>query len=471
LESELPQSGFFIIQFGFLLIFSLKIFIPIIFLCILLLFSGMVSGSEIAFFSLSPEDIDSLKSENSPKANSILKLREKPESLLATILISNNFINIGIVILSDYMLRTYIPETVFQSWAKVIRVFPGLSSVELIPLARGINFLIAVVLVTFLLVLFGEIMPKIYANLNNIKLAKTMTFPLTGISFFLAPFSGLLVKWSNSFEGKIEKRKSKYSQTNKDELDKAIELTLSIADKQNEEADILKSILTFNDVSVKQIMKSRVDVIAIDFEAKYNEVLKIIRDTGFSRIPVFKEDFDNIVGILYAKDLLVHLDKKKDFQWQKILRKNIFYVPEAKKINDLLKEFQIKHLHIAIVVDEYGGSSGIVTMEDIMEEVLGEIRDEFDPTNEFETVILDENNFVFEGKTLINDVCRTIGEDILVFDEIKGESDSIAGMILEITGELPKEGQELNHQQFKFKVLSVSNRRVEKIQLTINPKQ
>jgi len=229
--------------------------------------------------------------------------------------------------------------------------------------------------------------------------------------------------------------------------------------------------LTFNDVSVKQIMKSRVDVVALDYDADFEDVLSHVRDSGYSRIPVFKEEFDNIAGILYAKDLLSYLENDKDFKWQKILRKNILFVPEAKKINELLKEFQLKHLHIAIVVDEYGGSAGIVTMEDIMEEILGEIRDEFDEDDEIEAVKIDESNFLFEGKTLINDVCRVIGEDILIFDEIKGESDSIAGMILEMTGEMPEEGEEFHHQQFSFKVLSVSDRRVEKIQLTINPKQ
>ena len=343
---------------------------------------------------------------------------------------------------------------------------------QLESISRGINFLITVVLVTFLLVLFGEVLPKIYANLNNISLAKRMAFPLTVLSFVFSPVSRILVRWTNRFERRIDSRRSRYgSGAKKDELDKAIDLTISETDTQNDEADMLKSILTFNDVSVKQIMKSRVDVVAIPYDAHFGDVLKIIRESGYSRIPVYKDDFDNIAGVLYAKDLLKHLDKNKNFEWQRLIRKNVLFVPEAKKINDLLKEFQLKHLHMAIVVDEYGGSSGLVTMEDIMEEILGEIRDEFDEQDELNAQILDQHNFVFEGKTLINDVCRIIGEDILVFDGIKGESDSIAGMILEMTGELPEEGQELQHQQFTFKVLSVSDRRVEKVQLTIKPKE
>jgi gliding motility-associated protein GldE len=322
-----------------------------------------------------------------------------------------------------------------------------------------------------LLVLFGEVLPKIYANINNRKLALNMAMPLNLLSFIFSPISRFLVGWSNYFERRIDKRKGRFSASRKDELDQAIDLTISEPDTQNDEADILKRVLTFNDVTVKQIMKSRVDVVAIDYESDFEEVLAIIRDRGYSRIPVYKEDFDNIVGILYAKDLLSYLEKTINFKWQRILRKNVLYVPEAKKINDLLKEFQLKHLHIAIVVDEYGGSSGIVTMEDIMEEILGEIRDEFDDQDELNAIIIEENTFVFDGKTLINDVCRIIGEDIQVFDEIKGESDSIAGMILEVTGELPTEGEEISHQQFDFKVLSVSDRRVEKIQLKVNPKE
>lgn len=298
-----------------------------------------------------------------------------------------------------------------------------------------------------------------------------MAIPLNFLSYIFYPISRVLVGWSNYFELRLESRKGRYNSSKKDELDRAIDLTISDTESQTDEADILKSILTFNDVTVKQIMKSRVDVIAIDFDSDFEHVLKTIRECGYSRIPVYKEDFDNLVGILYAKDLLSHLGKAKNFNWQRIIRKNMLFIPEAKKINDLLKEFQLKHLHIAIVVDEYGGSAGLVTMEDIMEEILGEIRDEFDEHDELNAVIIDNNNFVFEGKTLINDVCRIIGEDILIFDEIKGESDSIAGMILEMTGELPIEGQELSHQQFDFQVISVSERRVEKIKLTINPKQ
>lgn len=471
MESELPYSGFLLIQNWFLLITTLEVVLPVLSLIVLLFMSGLISGSEIAFFSLSPEDVEIIKNEKNQSNSTLLRLREKPQSLLATILISNNFINIGIVIISDFFLAKILPPETFSSWSKAIQSIALFESIDLEVISRSINFLITVVLVTFFLVLFGEVMPKIYANQNNKKLASSMAIPLNFLSILFYPLSRFLVNWSNYFERRIDRRKSRYGSSKKDELDQAIDLTISESESPNDEADILKRVLTFNDVSVKQIMRSRVDVVAIDFDSDFEDVLEVIKNSGFSRIPVYQEDFDNIKGILYAKDLLTHLEKAKSFKWQKLLRKNLLFVPEAKKINDLLKEFQLKHLHIAIVVDEYGGSAGIVTMEDIMEEILGEIRDEFDDQDEMNAVIIDESTYVFEGKTLINDVCRIIGEDISVFDEIKGESDSIAGMVLEITGELPDEGVVIYHKQFEFKVIAVTDRRVEKIQLTINPKE
>jgi gliding motility-associated protein GldE len=471
LESELPQSGLLLVQISFFLVSSLEIFLPVILLVLLLIASGFLSGSEVAFFSLTPEDLEQIKNDKSGSSETLVKLWKNPQRLLATILISNNFINIAIVVLSDFLLHRILPAGTFLGWAEGLQSLPLLDSAEPATLSRVIGFLITVLIVTFLLILFGEIMPKIYANLNNKKLARSMARPLDFLNLLFSPLSRFLVSMSNYMERGINRRRSRFGGSKKHELDQAIDLTVSESDTNQDEADILKRVLTFNDVSVKQIMKSRMDVIAIDCEAGFDEVLAVIREHGYSRIPVYKEDFDNIEGILYAKDLLSHLGKDDKFNWKKLLRKNILFVPEAKKINELLKEFQRKHLHIAIVVDEYGGSAGIVTMEDIMEEILGEIRDEFDDQDELNAIVIDENTYVFEGKTLINDVCRIIGQDIQVFDVIKGDSDSIAGMILEITGELPEEGQEVSHQHFDFKVLSVSDRRVEKIQLSINPKE
>ena len=308
-------------------------------------------------------------------------------------------------------------------------------------------------------------MPKIYASVNNIKLAKLMAKPISFLMKVFSPVSNLLVNWTNIVERRLEKNKGMTSVADKDEINDALDITLNSDDQ---ELDILKSILKFSDVSVKQIMKPRIDVVAIEDDIIYDEVLNIVRESGFSRIPVFHEDFDNIVGILYAKDLISYLDQKSDFKWQKLIRKNILYVPESKKINELLKEFQKQKLHMAIVVDEYGGSAGIITMEDIMEEILGEIIDEFDEENETEYVKIDNKTYIFEGKTLLMDFVKVFDEDIDIFNNFKGESDSLAGLILEIKGEIPEKQEKIEVDKFTFIVEEASDRRIEKIKVIFN---
>lgn len=442
-----------------IMLFSYSIPICIIILLLLLLGSALISGSEVAFFSLSSAEIQDLD-EDIPAEKAITRLREKPRELLATILVANNLINIAIVIISDYLLRKSLSEGTLESWAE------GLSSI--IPLSTTassniISFTITVVLVTFLLLLFGEVAPKIYANIHNLKFSKMMARPLSGLNWLLKPISRILVKWSNRLENRLQ---SKHT-TSREELDKAIELTVSQEQDAEEEVDILRGILKFGDVTTKQIMKSRMDVTAIDEETSYQEVLNIIKDQGFSRIPVFKEDFDNISGILYVKDLLGHTDEDDNFNWQDVVRSDILYIPESKKIDNLLKEFQKKRMHMAIVVDEYGGSAGIVTLEDIMEEVIGDIKDEFDEEEEVEYTKIDDSNYIFEGKTLLNDVARIIEEDTDVFNKVKGNSDSLAGLILELVGFIPKKNKEYIYDRFKFKIQAVNKRRIERIKLTI----
>ena len=254
----------------------------------------------------------------------------------------------------------------------------------------------------------------------------------------------------------------------KQEIDKAIDLTVSNDVDSASEIDILKSIVKFNDVYVRQIMTPRVNVVGLEFGVDFNEVLKVVKESGYSRLPVFKDDLDNIVGLLYIKDLIGKLDKDKDDgEWQELIRSNILYVPENKKINELLREFQQKRMHMGIVVDEYGGCSGIVTLEDIMEEVIGEIRDEFDAEEELEYVKLDNRNYIFEGKIQLNDVCRVMGIDTNTFDNVRGEADTIAGLFLEILGRLPKQNQEITVGAFKFKAVVVNKRRIEKVKTTI----
>jgi len=446
-----------------------------IFVIILLLGSALVSGSEVAFFSLSPNDIDDLKQENSKTSNRIIKLKEMPRTLLATILISNNFINIGIVVLSDFVLKKVIPSEVFTSWAIQIGAAEYLSFLPFIDpsnteIAWLVENLIKVVGVVFLLVLFGEVAPKVYANLNNVKLAKMMSGSLNVLNRFFSPGSKILVNWTNYIEGKLESKAQKASLMSKEDIDEAIELTVRNDDNAEEEVDILKSILKFGDVTVKQIMSSRVDVVAIEFRTAFREVLKVARRAGVSRIPIFDDDFDNITGILYIKDLVGHTDEGDDFEWQALIRTDLLYVPESKKISDLLKEFQQQKLHMAMVVDEYGGSSGIATLEDVLEEVIGEIKDEFDDLSEIDFTKKSEYVYVFEGKTLLNDMCRVMDLETTTFDEAKGDADTIAGLMLELFGQIPKINAESSYNQYQFKIVSVNKRRVKQVQIILPKK-
>jgi gliding motility-associated protein GldE len=444
-----------------------EVILGILAILLLLLCSALVSGSEVAFFSLTPNDFEKLQQDNSGSSQRILYLKDKPRKLLATILISNNFINIGIVILSEFVLSHLISPDIFDYWAESISI--GLSWITLSreSLAIMFNFLITVVSVTFLLVLFGEVAPKVYARINNLRLARLMSTPLDIMMRILNPFSAILVNWTKALEGRLLISAAGAGLASREDIDEAIELTVSNGEDSGQEVDLLKSIVKFGEVSVKQIMRSRIDVIAVDHRISYSELLEVVRESGYSRIPVYNEDFDNVLGLLYVKDLLGHLNHDESFAWQNLIRTNVLFVPEAKKIDDLLREFQKEHLHMAIVVDEYGGSAGIVTLEDIMEEIIGEIQDEFDEDPEVIYHQIDEKNFVFDGKTLLNDVCRIVGIDTSTFDEVKGESDSVAGLLLELTGDMPTEGEEILQRDFIFRVLKVNERRIESIQFTL----
>ena len=469
LEPE-PDSrlySFFPLLF-LLLVSSLGISLGVLSILLLLAGSALVSGSEVAFFSLTANEFEKLEQENGKTSKRILALKDKPRKLLATILISNNFINIAIVILSEFMLMNALPPDTFN------RIATGLLSmlgepdpVRVQRWADIVGFLITVVGVTFLLVLFGEVAPKVYAKINNLQLARMMAGPLTFLQGLFTPFSAALVNSTRVIERRLARSNSISSMASREDIDEAIELTVSQEQDAGQEVDILKSIVKFGDVTVKQIMRSRVDVVAVDFRIDYHDVLSVIRESGYSRIPVYDNDFDNVTGILYAKDLLSHLNEGRGFEWQSLIRTDVYYVPEAKKIQDLLKEFQQQHLHMAVVVDEYGGSSGIVTLEDIMEEVIGEIRDEFDDEVEVVFKKIDDFNYLFEGKTLLNDVCRIVGIDTSTFNDIKGEADSLAGLILEITGIMPKPDEEFLYKDFTFKIISVNKRRIEQILFTL----
>lgn len=436
-------------------------------LIFLLFLSAMISASEVALFSLQPNDLKNLEENHPDSFQKIDRLRKRPKYLLATILISNNFINISIAVLSFYLLSNMIPISVYDDLALFTREsFIG-SFRTSEQWSEMYNFIINTAIITFLLVLFGEVTPKIYANLNNLKHSRMMASPLLLLEKIYRPFSGVLVGWSSGVEEKIYERRLNLTgkTTDKKDIDTAIELAVS--DDDSGEIDMLKGIINFGDVVTKQIMKSRVDVVALDITADYEEVMKMARESGFSRIPVYEDDFDTIKGLLFVKDLLGHSDEKKDFQWTKLVRNNVLYVPESKKIYDLLREFQAKRTHLAIVVDEYGGSAGLVTLEDIMEEVIGDIKDEFDHEEEVDYTKIDEHNYIFEGKTLLNDVVRILDLENDIFDDVKGESDSLAGLILELTGTMPARDKELKYKDLTFKIVSVSKRRIEKININL----
>lgn len=427
--------------------------------------SALISGSEVAFFSLSPTDFETLKQDNNHR---IISLMNEPRKLLATILIANNFINIGIVILSTFVLNKVLPESIFNSWSEsLIAAFHLDNFLESAKLANVLSLLITVIGVTFVLVLFGEIAPKVYARHNNIGLSRIMATPLWLLSKVFHPFSLVLVNWTTSIEKRLEKRRPGGSLANRQDIGEAIDLTADANQTTSQEVLLLKRIVNFGEVSVSQIIRPRVDVVAIDESLDYKELVEIVRESGYSRIPVFEKDFDNVKGILYVKDLLGHLNEDKDFDWKLLVRKNILFVPESKKIDSLLKKFQKEHMHMAIVVDEYGGSSGIVTMEDILEEIIGEIQDEFDTEADVEYKKLGEGIFIFEGKTLINDFCRQVKIDTITFEEIRGEADTLAGILLEKAGRLPELSEEFDIQDFKFKVIKVNNRRIEQIRIEL----
>ena len=409
-------------------------FIDLIFVIILLLLllcSALISASEVAYFSLSPSQLKYLEDNGYEKARN---LQQKPNRLLATILISNNFVNVAIVVLSTYLVNSLFDFSAYPT----------------------LGFIIQVIVVTFVILLAGEIIPKLYANRSQLNMVIFMAGPLTFLSRLFRPLSALLIG-STSI---ISKRMDKKDNLSIDQLSKALELTKDTA--INEEKDILEGIVRFGNIDAVDIIRPRINVIAIDGSSSYQQVKEIITEHGYSRMPVYEENLDNITGILYVKDLLQHLDEKEDFRWQTLIRP-AYFVPETKKINDLLEEFQTKKVHLAIVVDEYGGTTGIVTMEDIIEEIVGDINDEYD---EQEIVYTRDKNraYIFEASTLLNDFYKITDIEEDSFQEVDGDADTLAGLILEIKGELPHKDEVITYKEHQFKVLEVDNRRIKKIQ-------
>jgi putative hemolysin len=405
---------------------------------LLLILSGLVSGTEVAFFSLNSDDISGFDDRDKSEGK-VIMLLEAPKNLLSTVLILNNLINIGIVTL-----------TTFFTWSLY-----GLNATGVLII------LVQTIGVTFAIVFFGEIVPKVYATKAKVEFAKMMAPPIYFFSLILKPLSSLLMAMSNIIEKRIEKRGYSLSV---DQLNQALEITTE--DTTEEEKDILKGIVNFSTLSVRQVMQSRMDITAVELETDFHELMDKINKSGYSRIPVFKDTIDHIEGILYIKDLLPYIEKDENFEWQKLIRKG-FFIPENKKIDTLLKDFQKKRVHMAIVVDEYGGTSGLVTLEDLIEEIIGEINDEFDDAEDFFFKELDKNTFIFEGKISLNDFCKKLEIDQQIFDEVKGESESLGGLLLELNSNLPKNGSKIRFGSFEFTILAVDSKRIKKVKVQL----
>lgn len=412
--------------FGFIVIF------------VLLFCSALVSGAEVALFSLSQKDIDNTLQEHPTKGKIISELLERPKKLLATLLVANNFINIAVVILFSY-----VGHNIFSEIASAV-----------------LKFVLEVILVTFLILLFGEVLPKVYANRNNVTFAKFIAYPLAVLDTMLSPISLPMRKITIYLHNRLGKQKTNFSVN---QLSQALELT-DTEETSTEEQKILEGIVTFGNTDTKQVMSPRTDIFALEITESFAVISSKIIEMGYSRIPVYQDNIDNIKGVLFVKDLLRHIDKE-EFEWNTLIREP-FFVPENKKIDNLLKDFQSMKSHLAIVVDEYGGTSGLVSLEDIIEEIVGDISDEFDDDN-INFSKIDDKNYLFEGKINLKDFYRIINVDEELFEIKKGEAETLAGFILEIVGNFPEKNQEISFENHLFTIESVDNKRIKQIKVTI----
>jgi gliding motility-associated protein GldE len=423
--------------------FSYGIAFALVAIVVLLFCSAVVSASEIAFFSLTPNQLKEIRGGKQAIHLLIRQLLDRPKRLLATILISNNFVNVAVVIIS-----AYVTNELFD--------FSG---------SLFFAFIIQVVVITSLILLMGEIMPKVYATQYAMSIVHIMSRPINVLLKIFYPLSSILVSSTYIIDRRITHRKHSLSMS---DLSEAIDIT-SDASTNEENRKMLKSIARFGDIDASEIMKARIDVTALDTELSFSKVMQVIQESGYSRIPVYKDTFDTITGLLYIKDLLPFTGKGDDFNWQSLLRP-AFFVPESKRINDLLSEFQEKKIHLAIVVDEYGGTSGIIALEDIIEEIVGEINDEFDSESDhvpFKKI--DEHTYTFEGKTSLNDFCKIAEVEDDLFDDVKGDADTLAGLILELAGKIPIVGEIVSFADYTFCVEAADKRRIKHIKVSLPP--
>ena len=421
--------------------FTVNAIIGLVVLCLLLIASALISSSETAFFSLHPADIEDLESRDDAKSQLVLKLREKPKTLLATILIGNNFVNVTITLLATYIMA------------------------QLFDMANhpAAAFLIEVVIVTSLILIVGEITPKIYASKRPVRVARFMARPLRFLNGFFKPLSKLLVNSTSFMDKHLEKKKGEISM---EDLSTAVEIATEESTPL-EEKQMLKGIASFSEKEVSGVMIPRVDIIGVEQGMEFLDMLAIVIKSGFSRIPVYDETLDKVTGILYVKDLLPYLDAQS-YEWQKLIRP-AFFVPENRKINDLFQDFREKKIHIAIVVDEYGGTSGLITMEDIIEEIVGEINDEFDESSQEQHYQkLDDGSYLFKAQTSIVDFCKVFGVDENYFEPMQGEADTLAGLILEIEGRIPEIGFKFNFEKFHLEITDADQRRIKEVKVVFD---
>jgi putative hemolysin len=430
-------------RFFFLAITPAATTVLIILVILLFMLSFLMAGSEIAFFSLTFKDINVLKTKKQPAYRRIVSLLDQPKTLLASMLISNSFINIGIILISNILIDSWIAGLQLTFWPV---------------------FLLKVGTVTFLLLLFGEVLPKVWATHHKIWFAATASLVIEIFGSIFYRFSKRMVRLSD----RVERRFSSESSSTMDSsnLDYAIDL-LPEHEATSEEKSILKGIRKFGDTTVKQVMRTRLDVCGIDHSYPFRDVIKKIEELHYSRLPVYRHNLDEVVGMLHTKDILPFINEPAEFDWHTLMRQP-YFVHEQKLIEDLLQEFRNRRIHFAVVVDEFGGTSGIVTLEDVMEEIIGEIKDEFDE-EESNNKKLDDHNYIFEGKTMINDACKAMKLPADTFDALRGDSDSLAGLVLEIAGEFPQVNEEVASGDYIFVPLEIHKNRLDKIKITIKP--
>jgi putative hemolysin len=417
---------------------------------ILVCLSALMAASEIAFFSIGHGEMAALREGTERADVRITALLDHPKYLLTTILIVNNILNIGVIIISYFIITG-----IFD--------FHDIDLGYITLRKEVFEFMLNVVVVTFFLVLFGEAIPKVYATHNKIKIARAVSGLFVLLTKLLYPINLILVRSTSGIERRFKRRNAEMDIA---EINKAIEITTVDDHESRNDANMLKGIVHFGHLTVRQIMRQRMEVAAADIDWSYEELLRYVREMGYSRLPVYKENIDHISGVLYVKDLLEHLNQDDSYGWQKLVR-DALYVPETKKIDDMLREFQESRKHLAIVVDEFGGTSGIITLEDIVEEVIGDIKDEFDESSDSNIRKLDESTYIVEGAMPIEDFARAIGTDVTTFDKVREDAETVGGLLLQLRGRIPKPGDEILHAPYQFRVLSIKHNRIEKVKLDI----